>query len=48
VFSVTCTLEELSLVRRQELVLDATQAEAGRRCLRVPGAMPFTLVGVLA
>src|SRR5262249_23244665 len=48
VFSVTRTLEELSVVCRQELVPAGTQAEVAWRCLRVAGAMPFTLVGVLA
>ena len=33
---------------RQEVVPAGTHAEAGWRCLRVAGAMPFTLVGVLA
>ena len=32
----------------QELVPAGTHAEVGWRCLRVAGAMPFTLVGVLA
>jgi hypothetical protein len=48
VFSVTRTGEELSVVCRQEMVPSGTQAEVGWRCLRVAGAMPFTLVGVLA
>lgn len=48
VFSVTRTPEELSVVCRQEAVPAKTQAEVGWRCLRVAGAMPFTLVGVLA
>jgi hypothetical protein len=48
VFSVTRTGDELSLVCRQEAVPAGTQAEVGWRCLRVAGAMPFTLVGVLA
>lgn len=48
VFSVTRTDEELSVVCRQELVPSGTLAEVGWRCLRVAGAMPFTLVGVLA
>ncbi len=48
VFGVTRTPEELSVVCRQETVPAGTQAEAGWRCLRVAGAMPFTLVGVLA
>ena len=47
-FSVTRTVEELSVVCRQEAVPTGTQAEVGWRCLRVAGAMPFTLVGVLA
>jgi hypothetical protein len=48
VFSVTRTVEELSVVCRQEMVPSGTQAEVGWRCLRVAGAIPFTLVGVLA
>ena len=48
VFSVTRTGDELSVVCRQEVVPAGTQAEVGWRCLRVAGAMPFTLVGVLA
>jgi hypothetical protein len=48
VFSVTRTGDELSVVCRQELVPAGAHAEAGWRCLRVAGAMPFTLVGVLA
>jgi hypothetical protein len=48
VFSVTRTGDELSVVCRRELVPAGTQAEVGWRGLRVGGAMPFTLVGVLA
>jgi hypothetical protein len=48
VFSVTRTPEELSVVCPQDMVPAGTQAEAGWRCLRVAGAMPLTLVGVLA
>jgi RimJ/RimL family protein N-acetyltransferase len=48
VFSLTRTADELSVVCRQELVPAGTQAEVGWRCLRVAGAMPFALVGVLA
>jgi len=48
VFSVTRTGDELSVVCRQEMVPAETQAEVGWRCLRVAGAMPFTLIGVLA
>src|SRR5262249_31044014 len=47
-FSVPRTGDELSVVCRQEMVPAGTQAEVGWRCLRVAGAMPFTLVGVLA
>jgi nitrilase len=47
VFSVTRTADELSVVCRQETVPAGTQAEVGWRCLRVAGAMPFTVVGVL-
>lgn len=48
VFSVTRTVEELSVVCWQEMVLSGTQAKVAWRCLRVAGAMPFMLVGVLA
>lgn len=48
VFSVTRTGDELSVVAREEAVPTGTHAESGWRCLRVAGAMPFTLVGVLA
>jgi hypothetical protein len=48
VFSVTRTADELSVVCRQVWVPSGTRAEVGWRCLRVAGAMPFTLVGVLA
>jgi nitrilase len=48
VFSVTRSADELSVVCRQELVPFGTHCEQGWRCLRVAGAMPFSLVGVLA
>jgi nitrilase len=48
VFSVTRTADELSVVCRQEAVPAGTHCEAGWRCVRVAGSMPFTLVGVLA
>lgn len=48
VFSVTRTGDELSVVCREEAVPSGTHAEKGWRSLRVAGAMPFTLVGVLA
>jgi len=47
-FSVTRTSDELSVVCRQELVPDGALCERDWHCLRVAGAMPFTLVGVLA
>lgn len=47
-FSVTRTADELSVVCRQEVVPDGVVCDKGWRCLRVAGAMPFTLVGVLA
>jgi hypothetical protein len=46
--SVTRTGDELSVVCRQSLVPEGVVCERGWRCLRVVGAMPFTLVGVLA
>jgi nitrilase len=48
VFSVTRTADELSVVCRQEAVPAGTQAEGGWRCVRVAGAVPLALVGVLA
>jgi predicted N-acetyltransferase YhbS len=47
-FSVTRTADELSVVCRQEAVPKGVVCERDWRCLRVAGAMPFTLVGVLA
>jgi GNAT superfamily N-acetyltransferase len=47
-FSVTRTADELSVVCRQEVVPAGVVCEQGWRCLRIAGAMPFTLVGVLA
>jgi hypothetical protein len=47
-FSVTRTTDELSVVCREEAVPEGVVCERGWRCLRVAGAMPFTLVGVLA
>src|SRR4051794_39459756 len=47
-FSVTRTADELSIVCRQHYVPDDIQCEGDWRCLRVAGAMPFTIVGVLA
>jgi hypothetical protein len=47
-FSVTRTPDELSIVCDESAVPDGVMCEPGWRCLRVAGAMPFTLVGVLA
>jgi nitrilase len=47
-FSVTRSVEELSVLCRQEMVPTGMHAEVDWRCLRVAGSMPFTLVGVLA
>jgi putative acetyltransferase len=47
-FSVTRTDDELSVVCRQGAVPGGVICERGWHCLRVAGAMPFTLVGVLA
>jgi putative acetyltransferase len=47
-FSITRAPDELSVVCRQEAVPEGVVCERGWRCLRVAGAMPFTLVGVLA
>jgi hypothetical protein len=47
-FSVTRTPDELSVVCGEEAVPGGVTCECGWRCLRVAGAMPFTLVGVLA
>jgi hypothetical protein len=48
VFNVTRTADELSVVCRKELVPEGTHCEAGWRCVRVAGSMPFTQVSVLA
>ena len=47
-FSVTRTLDELSVVCLQSLVPEKVRCESGWRCLRVAGAMDFSQVGVLA
>jgi hypothetical protein len=46
--SITRTADELSVVCRQADVPDGVVYQQGWRCLRVAGAMPFSLVGVLA
>lgn len=47
-FSITHTLEELSVVCRQSLVPEGIRCERDWRCLQVAGPIPFTTVGVLA
>lgn len=47
-FSITRTADELSIVCGQDAVPEGVICERGWRCLRVAGAMPFSLVGVLA
>jgi hypothetical protein len=46
--SITRTADELSIVCRQDHVPDDIHYERDWRCLRIAGAMPFTVVGVLA
>jgi nitrilase len=48
VWNVARTTDEFSVVCRQDAVPAGVASEPGWRCLRVAGAMPFTLVGVLA
>lgn len=47
-FSITRTADELSIVCRQDAVPEEIRCERGWRCFRVAGAMPFSVVGVLA
>jgi hypothetical protein len=47
-YSVTKTADELSIVCDQGAVPENVTCERGWRCLRVAGAMPFSMVGVLA
>jgi hypothetical protein len=47
-FSITRTADELSVVCRQDSVPDGIRCERGWRCLRVAGAIPFSVVGILA
>jgi hypothetical protein len=47
-YSITRTPEELSIVCREDTVPQGVPCERGWRCLRVAGAMPFSIVGVLA
>jgi hypothetical protein len=47
-YSLTRTADELSVVCQEGNVPDGVACERGWRCLRVAGAMPFAVVGVLA
>jgi hypothetical protein len=47
-FSINRTSDELSVVCHEEARPEGVVCERGWRCFRVAGAMPFTLVGVLA
>jgi hypothetical protein len=47
-FSITRTADELSVVCGQDDVPEGVSCERGWRCLRVAGAMPFSVVGVVA
>jgi hypothetical protein len=46
--SITRTVDELSIVCREELVPSGVKLEAGWRALRVEGPLDFSMVGVLA
>jgi len=47
-YSITRTVEELSLVCLQEVVPEGTRAEKGYRCLKVGGPLDFSLTGILS
>jgi len=47
-FSITRTADELSVVCSQDSVPAGIRCERDWRCLRVAGAMPFSVVGVVA
>ena len=46
--SFTRTADELSVVSMSALVPEGATVEAGWRCLRVEGPLPFEMTGVLA
>jgi hypothetical protein len=46
--SITRTADELSIVCRQAQVPADVKCERDWRCLRIVGAIPFSMVGVLA
>jgi len=47
-FTITRTVEELSIVCDQSIVPDGVRCERDWRCLKLAGPIPFTTVGVLA
>ena len=47
-YSITRTVEELSLVCLQEVVPEGTRAEKGYRCLKVGGPLDFSLTGIMS
>jgi hypothetical protein len=47
-YSITRTPDELSVVCHEGNVPDGVACERGWRCLRVAGAVPFAVVGILA
>jgi len=46
-YSITRTVEELSLVCLEEVVPEGIRAEKGYRCLKVGGPLDFSLTGIL-
>jgi hypothetical protein len=47
-YSIVQTRDELSVICREEVVPEGVECEPDWRCIRVAGAMPFTMTGVLA
>ena len=47
-YSITRTVEELSLVCLQEVVPEGNRVEKGYRCLKVGGPLDFSLTGILS
>lgn len=47
-FSITKTLEELSIVCRENILNGNPSAEKGWKCLRAEGPLDFSLTGILS
>ncbi|HEX8087775.1 MAG TPA: ACT domain-containing protein [Blastocatellia bacterium] len=47
-FSITRTLEELSIICPEDRVPEGERREAGWRCLKVEGPLDFSMVGAMA